>query len=427
MTENQTSDQPQAISPEVMSRLNAIGGINGNGANEFASELTNSLQDRQALPNDYQANTPQADLFANQQAAPTQQAPVEQPPAQPQATPTQQTPDQAEAPVQTPAQEDPAQPATSDNSHPFLKSIIGSSNTPDQSFQNVDELNQYISTKFDGVNDYSALMSNYEKMQSQLTDLDSVKNTLNQLEQTYEKMPPDLMKAIDLASKGEDWKSYLGSMPSLDFSQSADALNKQDLIKAYFGNQVTDADFDAANPDSENYDVNVKRLVDQMYDQASSRFKADKDNNTLTMQQLNDMNAEQNRLYEESVTQSLGSIRTLIPDANDEYMQSISQDLLQRKNNSLFSNEDGTLKPDASLRYALAKDGPELFKQMAAMIKQQAETDANLDVISRQSATPPGGNSSPSQQQGSNAIRKEVTDHIQQLTGGLNSGSGMWL
>ena len=334
---------------------------------------------------------------------------TQQPAAEPQGT-------QEPAATEPQANPDSAESATTVD-HSFLggKKDLGASTKPAPTdLKGLEDVNQYIASKIEGVQDVDSLLSNYEKMNSEMEAYKTIKAEYDRIEKSFETMPPELLKAIDMAEKGEDWKSLLSSSPKLDFGLDADSISKEDLVKTYFGDQFTADDFEAADPNSDYHDANVERMVNLAHAQAKEKFNADKAKNTLTLEQAKRSSQEKAELYNSSVSKSLGSVKSFIPDVSEEYLSSISSDLLESKQNLLFSNPDGTVKDDAALRYALAKDGVEIFQQLQKVIQSQAETITNQELLARKSQTPPAGSGS-SPANANSGIRPEVAEYIKNL------------
>ena len=157
----------------------------------------------------------------------------------------------------------------------------------------------------------------------------------------------------------------------------------------------------------------MERLVNSYHEQAKNKFNSDRENNTLTLEQANESRVNKDKAYQGSVENSLNSIKSFMPDVQDEYLSSISKDLLDYKNNDLFLEADGTVKADAGKRYAMARDGEEIIKQLQNVIREQAQTQANLDILSRTNSTPPGETSAPIQS--NEGIREGFMDYMKGL------------
>lgn len=335
-------------------------------------------------------------------------------------TPSAPTEPQGDAgePAATEPQGDAGEPqSTTTVDHPFFggkKDLAANQKPAPTDLKGLEDVNQYIASKLEGVTDVDSLVSNYQKINSEMEAYKTIKAEYDRIEQSFEKMPPELLKAIDMAEKGEDWKGLLINSPKLDFGADADSLAKEDLIKAYFGDQFTADDFEAADPNSDYHDANVERMVNLAHAQAKEKFNNDKTKNTLTLEEAKRSSEQKTQLYTESISKSLGSVKSFIPDVSEEYLSSISSDLLESKQNLLFSNPDGTVKDDAALRYALAKDGVEIFQQLQKVIQSQAETITNQELLARKSQTPPAGSGS-SPASANSGIRPEVAEYIKNL------------
>lgn len=325
-----------------------------------------------------------------------------------------------EAPAQAPNVESGSEAAGEADGGPSIdhpmfggkKVFGGQKEEPAPSLEGIDSVNKHISEKFDGVENLDSLMTRYGKMSDEITELKVIQGEYSKIEKSFSEMPSELLKAIDMAEKGENWKEMLTNSPRLSFDSDVDSIDKVELVKAYYGDQFSDADFEAANEDSEDYDPAVGRLVNMAHNNAKEKFASDKSKNTLTLEQANNARTAKQTAFNESVDGSLASIKKFMPDATDEYLSSISQDLLQNKKDSLFSNQDGTLKEDAALRYALAKDGPEIFGQLFEALQAKIKTEANQELLERKSQTPPQGTAAP---KGQNGIRKGFEKWVESL------------
>ena len=80
---------------------------------------------------------------------------------------------------------------------------------------------------------------------------------------------------------------------------------------------------------------------------------------------------------------------------------------------SIFYNQDGTLKPDAFERIAMAKDGKALVVQQAQQLQKRAASVARQEIVAHTAETTPmtktGDSGSPtSQQEAEQKARKHV-------------------
>ena len=351
--------------------------------------------------------------------APPAAAPIDTPAT---AEPGPQTPPAATPPAVEPgAQTPPAAESAHNVDHGFFggKQNLGN-NTPAAvpELKGLDDVNGFIKTQLEaqGVNNLTELISNFSKNQEAIDSLKVIEGEYNKTVSSFDNMPPELLKAMQMAEKGEDWKGFMNSSPSIDFSSKAENLSKEDLLKTYYGDQFSSEDLDAADPDSVNHDPNMERMVNLAHKEAISKFNTDKQSRTLTMEQARDNALKNKESFTSAVKDSTQSIKEFMPTVSDEYLNSLEQDFLSNGKDLVFSNPDGSLRGDAMLNYALAKDGKDIFQQMQKVIEEQAQTNANLELLVKKNKEVPAASGAAPISQG-NEIRPEVVDYIERLTG----------
>ena len=373
--------EQRQFSPEMMSRLNALSEESGGFSPELSGELNGFQNEPSTEPTNTQVDT----------TLPTE------------------TPDPAVATEES--------AYTGQVDHPIFggkKDLVTPVEpTTPNTFKSNEEVNSYIASKYEGIESMDSLMEKFDKNKEQVESLNVIKAEYDRLESSFKNIPAELLKAFKTAEDGGDWKSGILNSPNIDFGKSADEIEKNALIQTYFGDKLTAEDFEAANPESDDYDASMERLVNSYHEQAKNKFNSDRENNTLTLEQANESRVNKDKAYQGSVENSLNSIKSFMPDVQDEYLSSISKDLLDYKNNDLFLEADGTVKADAGKRYAMARDGEEIIKQLQNVIREQAQTQANLDILSRTNSTPPGETSAPIQS--NEGIREGFMDYMKGL------------
>lgn len=400
----QAAQQPSGLSPEFAEKLSAL---SSEARNRFSSEI-NQIQ---------------------QQAQPAQ-PPVE---SQPASQPPLQVPNAAEQLFGTsePAPTNPNVTAAAADAGISIDAFGGKFNLGQQEpkapeLQGMDEVNKYIASQLEGVDGLQVLLDRYKNTVEENSKLSEVRSQFDTYTKSLQSLDPQLLKAINTYEQGGDWRSELMSAPQIDFSKNATDFDKEALVKTYFGDKVSADDFSQWGEDKSDYDPSTSRMMDAFYDQAIQKFNADKAQNTLTFEQATQQRQQQQQKYAESVKSSLNSIQSLIPSASSEYIQTIEQDFLQNKINSVFSTSEGELLPDAALRYALAKDGIDLVKQLMKVATERANTEANLQIIERSNKSPQGNLNSGVISSDTPGVRKEFLEQVKALTSGLNDNNSMF-
>lgn len=292
---------------------------------------------------------------------------------------------------------------------------------PFEGVQGLEKVNEYLASKFEGVTDINALLNKYEEASKAATTLSEVQANYNELVGGIKSLHPDLIQAMTMYEKGEDFRSFLVGRPNIDFSKNANEVDANELIRAYFPNKVSDADFEAADKNSDDYDPNVERYVKTLQESAIEKFNAEKEQYNQKVDQYITRNAEQKQKFVSSVKQSLSSIKSDFPDAPDTYVKSVEEKLLKDGIDSLFYDENGYLKADAAARFVRASDdGKDLLTQLQRIAYDNAKTDANLDVITKSQRTAPESGGMTQRQ---DVNEEKVKAHLQQLVGGVNQSS----
>jgi hypothetical protein len=289
------------------------------------------------------------------------------------------------------------------------------------SIEGIEGVNSFIAEKHPEIKDFNSLMDSYESITSQNAELLEVKTANDNLLNGLNNLHPDLIEAIRLNEAGEDFRSYISSRPDVTYDSKVEDIDKKALIKAYYPDKVSEEDFEAAEEDSDDFDPNVSRFVDTVYENAVAKFKEAKANHVDKVDRYLSEKTAQEELYKTSVQNSLGSVKEFFPDATPTYVQSIEGKLLNNGINSLFYDEKGQLKPDAAARFVRASDdGANLVSQLQKIAYNQAKTDANLDTLTRGQRTAPD--------QGGREMRQsELSDKakhfIENVIGGVNEPS----
>ena len=416
--------QPQEVQAPVMnsaeqSAMFALSGINDDASPALA-ELGNHLaQQTQPVAEAAPASTGEPLLVNNEQNINPNT--TEQPAATPEAIAAEaQLASTEELPPATPAAAPAVQESAVDSPLFSMPEAPTEESQTLSQIQGIEGVNSYITEKHPELKDLNGLMERFDSMTTENSDLSQVKIQNENLVNGLKSLHPDLVEAIRLYESGEDFRGYISSQPNVDYDSKVEDIDKQVLINAYSPGEISDADFEAANKESDDYDPNVARLIDTVYKSSVDKFntaKASRVNRTdtyLAEKQIKD------DAFKVSVEKSLGSVSEFFPDATPTYIKSVEEKLLNDGINSLFYDENGQFKPDAAARFVRASDdGASLVSQLQKIAYSQAKTDANLDTLTRGQRTAP--------EQGGREMRqdesqKEVDNFMANVVGNMNAG-----
>lgn len=288
--------------------------------------------------------------------------------------------------------------------------------TPTLEIANIGEVDAFVKSNF-GFDTFAAMTERVAAMPQMETQLTEAQGKAEQAEQIFAQMPPQLYQSIVAWGKGDDWMSVITDQPVFDFSKTSDQIPAKDLVNTYSKGKFTEEDWTEYNdPDG---DPNVKKAIDIAIESGRARFDSDK--SVFETQQNTLVQTEQRRTqaFETSVTVARDRLASDFEGVHQNYVSDVENELKNGGIGKLFYNADGTLKPEAGIAYAMAKDGFALMNKYKTISLHQAENNVMEQVLERTPATPPeepaggGGQAQPDE------LSQEFQDYRQDLIGGL--------
>jgi hypothetical protein len=232
-----------------------------------------------------------------------------------------------------------------------------------------------LPAKIDGL---LQLKDQYEQASTQMANVQAL----------FEQMPPELYQAIDLFAKGQDWKAPV-SGSAIDYSKPVDTYPEKDLVNAMAPGKVTEAQWEEYQ--QEDCDPNVKALVSFAIESAKDKFESQSKQIKQASEEMVQRSAQQKAAFESSVEKSKAVFAEKWKDVDKTYLSQLEQDFKTGKIMSIFYQEDGTLRPDAYIRAAMARDGESLVEQSLKKLENRKQTIVNKEIINQTSNTPSGG------------------------------------
>jgi hypothetical protein len=279
------------------------------------------------------------------------------------------------------------------------------------SLESLDQLNSHLKDNF-GIEDMSALGQQINSWKEQEKVLGEATSKLANAEKLFESMPPDLYQLVELHVNGADWKQGLTN-PALNFERKIEDYKEKELIDVFFPGEVTNDDWEEFN--DEDGDPKTKRLINTLVNQSKTKFEETKSQRKEQATNAVKIAKESQERYLKSAENSSKKLSSQIEGVDSNYIKGIESQL--KTPNSvidLFYEKDGTLKEDAALAYAMAKDGYGLLNQYKKVIQNKTETKVNQDLLLRGSSTPTGSKGS---QSANKEVRPEVQAEIDSIMG----------
>lgn len=227
-----------------------------------------------------------------------------------------------------------------------------------------------------------------QKWRADSQALEKVKEENSDYKGLLESQPPEIIEAMKLHAKGEDFTKAFTSRPKFDFSKDAAKQNPEDLVNHYFPNKFTPEDFKEDKP-SPALEIAISASMKEYNSE-----KVAKDNQTRLVYENVKKSQE---TFANSVASSVSALSQDFPDVDQDslneiegYLKGGPQQIL-----SLFMNKDGTMNKDAAKRILMAKHGESQIEYMMGLASNITETRTNEEILSR-GADKPGIHKKPS-------------------------------
>ena len=277
-------------------------------------------------------------------------------------------------------------------------------------------VSKYIKDTY-GFEDASKMQTQIDTWKENETKVTDLEKTVQSNNMIFEGMPTEMYNAVKSYFQGDkDWRKHMTEAPALDFKQSIENQGSKDLIEAFYPGQFTAEDWEEFN-DAEG-DANVKKSINFAISGAKEKFVNKQNEINNYQQNLVNQEAAGKESYSNSIATAMSSLKTAMPDLNDDYLAGITSKLSDKQNViSMFFNEDGTLKDDAGAKLVMAQDGKNLLDQYQKHAERAAKNKATQGLLNRTSETPPKSGGSSTETSGG---KNTFIDSLREFEKGFN-------
>jgi len=276
-----------------------------------------------------------------------------------------------------------------------------------------DSTKAYLKKHFNN-DDAAAVVAEYRRQAEELNGTREKARRDDELEAEINSFDPLQQEIIAEMRSGGDWLNKARSVPNLNFGKAGKDQDKLTLVKAYFGNKVSDEEFAEYKAGTANEEVTAK--VDTYFELAATKFD-DGRGRLIDGQKARMENGKKAKeAMANSITASVAHAATQFPALKARLTQEYAKGLMPDGTGippvvrSLLFNKDGTFRTDAVLRLAIAEDGDSILAARVKSTVQAATEAAEAEQIARM---PNGGRA----QAGGGAAKgsEEVPERIAQL------------
>ncbi len=231
-----------------------------------------------------------------------------------------------------------------------------------QEYKGIEELPKFFESAKKWRNDSQA----YEKTKSEYDNIVSV----------LENTPEELIEGMRLFHSGEDYMKAFQNRPAFNFDLPAEKQDVNALVKHYYPNEFADEDFNEGN------ETSALKIAKQASIDKYNYTKTTRDNERVTREQSASKQLEN---MKSSVSGSVNYLKQSFPDADQDVVADISNTLEGgiQKVAELIYNNDGTVKPEAAEMLMMMKHGKSEISRMMKIAANQAESQANEELVTR--------------------------------------------
>lgn len=384
--QNQPMHPQQQALPQDNPMLNAVMGFG------LSNQDVKNGDDMQALLRELGINDPQGNP-TQQQAPPAQGAPPQQNPAQQQQNPNQQVPpDQQQQQQNSDQWGNPVGPnpigADGKPVPGFESPILSGMNTPDSQAQISSEadllasVNKKYGLNLQNIQEISKFLDSVDKWRKDSTQFSDAKTQAEQYEQLLNELPSDVFKSIQAFYSGQDWREPLKNINTgLDFKKDATQQDIVTLVNSFDenGKKWTLEELNDPENVAANY---AKQSAIKSFNQKKTEYEYERTT-------VSDQVKRQQQAYASSVSSSVESLKNTLPKLDQATENQLTEILNGGNLNTLFLNNDGTVKKEAAERLLYALHGKETLEEMRKRAMAEGKTQATQQQMQQMPAQPP--------------------------------------
>lgn len=255
---------------------------------------------------------------------------------------------------------------------------------PVTSFESIEDVNKFA--RANGFDDVKSLAGKLPEMIKSHQQFEEVSKAKTNYEAIFEHMPPELFESIRKFSVGEDWRAHISSSEPVDFEADFSKHDSSKMVEKYYPNKISKEDWEEYNDKDGNAEVKTKvgeylSLAKDKYALDQDKFKTHKEKIDRTASSAMEARTKSLQASKENVVKVFESSNLTI---DEKYVGGLDKILSSDQAIlSLFKNGDGTLKPDAHQKIAMASDGFGLVTQYQKQIEKRAVSKERADALDR--------------------------------------------
>jgi hypothetical protein len=243
-------------------------------------------------------------------------------------------------------------------------------------FEPPKELLDLISKKY-SIKDMPTFFNSVDTFRKQAEEGVKAKQSLEQIQNYFNSMPPDLARANFLYDSGEDYTTAF--QQRLDFSQDFEKQNIEGLVQHYFSKEYSEEKDKLENGDIS--DAEFDRSVKLLASTTKKLFDKDKKSFNDSVSKFEETRKEKIQQVKTSAIDSVNRFSEEYPNFSKTELTKIQNILVGGEADNLLFESDGTYKPDVAEKIAFAMYGKKMLENAKKIAERRGESKAREEIV----------------------------------------------
>lgn len=257
------------------------------------------------------------------------------------------------------------------------------------SFELPDEFIGHIKENYN-FEDFNSLEKDYKDTKSKVEEYSKYKEDFDRVANELSALPKDLQEALDAYSQGQDY-SKVFTKERLNYNLDFKDQDKKKTIDYYFPGEIKPEDWEAADPNSDNYDDSgrAERMVERYIRDAKERYENDQLKTKSQIEEYQKGIQQRAERRNKSLNESMAEFRKEFPEATSSLTDRLYNDLKNGAIERMIYNADGSYKPEAMKMLFEMTNGAEIRNQLIRQAEERATNKANEKILETQVSNRP--------------------------------------
>lgn len=261
--------------------------------------------------------------------------------------------------------------------------------TQTSSFELPDKFVSHIKENYN-FDDFNSLEKDYKETKSKVEEYAKYKEDYDRVATELTSLPRDLQEALDAYSQGQDY-SKIFTKQRLNYNLDFQDQDKAKVIDYYFPGELKAEDWEAADPNSDNYDDTgrAERMIERYIRDAKDKYSNDQQSTKSEIEKYQKSIQERAERRSQSLNESAVEFKKEFPDATASLTDRLYRDLQSGAIERMIYNADGSYKPEAMKLLFEMTNGADIRNQLIRQAEERGVSKANEKILETQASNRP--------------------------------------